>query len=58
MVLTFTATDCVEHTTTKYLEDNENIRKAFNPSVTKLSYTRLKALEVRIFLQKCSTDSS
>ena len=32
MVLTFTATDCVEHTTTKYLEDNEDIRKAFNPS--------------------------
>ena len=49
MVLTFTATDCVEHTTTKYLEDNED-RKAFNPSVTKLSYTRLKALEVLIFL--------
>ena len=49
MVLTFTATDCVEHTTTKYLEDNEDI-KAFNPSVTKLSYTRLKALEVLIFL--------
>ena len=23
MVLTFTATDCVEHTTTKYPEDNE-----------------------------------
>ena len=23
MVPTFTATDCVEHTTTKYLEDNE-----------------------------------
>lgn len=50
MVLTFTATDCVEYTTTKYLEDNEDIRKAFNPSVTKLSYTRLKALEVLIFL--------
>ncbi|WP_326514948.1 hypothetical protein [Staphylococcus hominis] len=50
MVLTFTATNFVEHTTTKYLEDNEDIRKAFNPSVTKLSYTRLKALEVLIFL--------
>lgn len=49
MVLTFTATNCVEHTTTKYLENNEDIRKAF-PSVTKLSYTRLKALEVLIFL--------
>ena len=48
MVLTFTATNCVEHTTTKYLEDNED--KAFNLSVTKLSYTRLKALEVLIFL--------
>ena len=46
MVLTFIATDCVEHTTTKYLED---IRKAFL-SVTKLLYTRLKALEVLIFL--------
>ena len=46
MVLTFIATDCVEHTTTKCLED----RKAFNLSVTKLLYTRLKALEVLIFL--------
>ena len=47
MVLTFIATDCVERTTTKCLED---IRKAFNLSVTKLLYTRLKALEVLIFL--------
>lgn len=50
MVLTFIATDCVEHTTTKYLENNKDIRKAFNLSVTKLLYTRLKALEVLIFL--------
>ena len=50
MVLTFTATGCVEHTTTKYLDNNEDIRKAFNLSVTKLLYTRLKALEVFIFL--------
>ena len=38
MVLTFIATDCVEHTTTKYLEIMK-IRKAFNLSVTKL-YTQ------------------
>ena len=50
MVLTFIATDCVEHTTTKYLDNNEDIRKAFNLIVTKLLYTRLKALEVLIFL--------
>ena len=51
MVLTFIATDCVEHTTTKYLENNEDIRKAFNLSVTKLLYTRLKAFRILYFFK-------
>lgn len=43
MVLTFTATGCVEHTTTKYLDNNEDIRKAFNLSVIKTIIHKIKS---------------